>query len=197
MNRITNQINRKPASNIHHATRYAQIIGFPLNRHSTITFSDVGIAPEQASKALQKIIAERFSPWLRRHRKTKGRVNPTYVWVIEAVNGTLAAHLAVHIPKGLVREFSRKLNDWVMEQATDEDVGAAVKVTPIYNITGLKRYLLKGADAQWAKMCKITPIYQGAVLGKRAGHSRSLGPIARKANGYRPRKFFVAAAKAT
>lgn len=186
--RVSTQINRKPAANIHHATKMAIILGIPLNRHSTISFTQAGIDAQQASRVLQKLIAQRFSPWLRRHRKNKTGVQPTYVWVIEAANDILAAHLAVHIPAGLRKEFQSKLIHWVRQQSPANDIGAAVKTTRIYNITGLKRYLLKGADEHWAKICKIIPIAQGDVIGKRAGHSRNLGPVARRALGYRPRR---------
>ncbi len=164
------------------------MLGVPLNRHATISFSQAEIRPEDASKALQKLIAQRFSPWLRRHKKNRSAIQPTYVWVIEAANDILAAHLAVHIPSGLRREFENKLVTWVRQQSPANDIGSSVKTTRIYNITGLKRYLLKGADAHWARLCKINPIPQGEVMGQRAGHSRNLGPVARREQGYRSRR---------
>lgn len=188
MLRESTQINRRPASNIHHATRYAERIGIPLNRHSTISFAQLGIPPDTASQTLQKVIAERYAPWLRRHNKNKQCVAPTYVWTIEAAGGCVAAHWAVHIPSGMMREFEAKLKKWLLEMSADNSLGSALKTTRIPNITGLKRYILKGTDPHYAKICKIVPIPQGVVYGKRSGHSRNLGPVARRAAGYSPRK---------
>ena len=191
MLRRSTQINRRPAANIHHATRFAEKIGRPLNRHSTISFSELDVQPEHASAAFQKLISQRFSPWLRRHPKNIFSIPPTYVWTLEAAGGCLAAHWAVHLPRGLMLEYERKLRDWLKELSTDDVIGAAAKTTHIHNITGLKRYILKGTDPHYAAICKITAIPQGEVYGKRAGHSRNLGPVARRAAGYSARKNIV------
>lgn len=40
--RVTHHINRHPAVNIHHATRYSERIGLPLNLFVTINFTCAG-----------------------------------------------------------------------------------------------------------------------------------------------------------
>ena len=120
----------------------------------------------------------------------KGRCPPTYVWVLENAGEQAAVHWAVHIPRGLVREFRRSLPQWIAATVGGPVPHNTVKHRPIYNVTGLKRYMLKGMDAHFAPSWKIRPVPQGLVIGKRSGFSRNLGPAARARVGYRPQRHF-------
>lgn len=100
----------------------------------------------------------------------------------------MAVHWAVHIPRGLVREFRRSLPQWIAATVGGPVSHDTVKHRPIYNVTGLKRYVLKGMDPHFAPLWKICPVPQGLIVGKRSGFSRNLGPTARARVGYRPQR---------
>lgn len=99
-------------------------------------------------------------------------------------------HWLVHIPRGLVREFESVLPVWLTATVGDFD-SSAVLHRPIYNITGAKRYLLKGMDPHFARLWQINPVDQGKVIGKRSGFSRNLGPAARSRVGYRVQRRYA------
>jgi hypothetical protein len=188
--RSTYWINRKPAANLHHATRFASRINVPLNTMVTINFSQLGICSKEVSAVFQKIISQRFSPWLRRNPQTVTTIPPTYVWTLEAANKQDAVHWVLHVPPTMSGEFTTAIKSWVREIATENPCGQAVKIDPVKNIVGLKRYILKGTEPHYAKMIQIEPVDQGIVFGKRSGFSRNLGPMARKRNGYKSRQFY-------
>ena len=185
--RVTHFIRRYPAVNIHHATRYAERIGLPLNRFVTINFGLTACVPERVSSAFRKLLTERFAPWLRRSAGLKDALPPTYVWTIEAAGGQIALHWLVHVPQQIRSAFDRRLNGWVATLTGRPAEAGAINIKPIHNIVGLKRYVLKGTDPGWAKHLGVRAVPQGIVVGKRSGFSRNLGPAARKRGGYRPR----------
>jgi hypothetical protein len=187
--RITHHINRYPAVNIHHATRYSERIGLPLNLFVTINFTCAGCSPDRGSELLRKMIAQRFAPWLRRTASTIKDVPPTYVWCMEAAGGQLAAHILVHVPSDLASAFEDRVRQWLLGLfGVDSLDPAIVKIKPIYNLIGARRYVLKGAEPVWARHLGVNPVTQGVVIGKRSGFSRNLGPAARERGGYRPRR---------
>lgn len=187
-NRATNFIRRYPAVNIHHATRYAERIGLPLNRFVTINFDLTECAPGRASHSFRKLLTQRFAPWLRRSASIKEQVPPTYVWTIEAAGGQTALHWLVHLPQQIHGAFDHRLSDWMAALTGGSLEAGAIKIKPIHSIVGLKRYVLKGTEPVWAKHLGVRPVPQGVVIGKRSGFSRNLGPAARQRGGYRPRK---------
>lgn len=180
------QIGRKPAANLHHATRLASRIGCSLNQFVTINYSKTSCRPEEASAHFRALLASWFARWLRRHPKNKNKSPPSYVWAFEAAGGQIAVHWLVHIPPGLIREFWRMVPVWVTATTGGEIGVNAVKHRKIYNIVGAKRYVLKGMDPDFARMWQIRPSPQGLIIGKRSGFSRNLGPVARKEQAYRP-----------
>ena len=182
------QIGRKPAANIHHATRLAERIGLPLNQFVTINYSKTACPPEDASATFRVLLASWFARWLRRHPKNKKRVSPAYVYVFEAAGGQTAVHWLVHIPRGLIREFWQLVPAWLEVTAGPVDGPGAVKHRRVYGLVGAKRYILKGMDPHFAKAWKIRPSPQGVVIGRRSGFSRNLGPTARRATSYRPQR---------
>ena len=187
-NRVTRHINRRPAVNAHHASRFSEAIGLPLNRFVTVNFTCTACAPNETSHTFRKLLAERFAPWLRRTARNRVGVPPTYIWTIEAGGNQSAAHWLVHVPRGLQRAFEAKLGEWLTSLlGSDPDFGA-VQVKPIHNLIGARRYALKGVDPAWGPHLGIRPSDQGVVIGKRSGFSRNLGPAARTRGGYRPRR---------
>jgi hypothetical protein len=185
--RASHFINRRPAVNIHHATKYADKIGVPLNRFITINFTLADCPRELAARLLQKMISQRFAPWLRRTASVK--IPLTYVWTLEAAGGQMAAHLLVHIPKPLMTEFEARLRQWLCGLFGVEEIDSSVlHIRDVDNLVGAKRYLLKGIDPVWADHLAVRPVAQGMVIGKRSGFSRNLGPAARKRGGYKPRR---------
>jgi hypothetical protein len=186
--RATSFIRRYPAVNIHHATRYAERIGLPLNRFITINFDLTECLPRGASHAFRKLLTQRFAPWLRRSAGIKEQIPPTYVWTIEAAGGQTALHWLVHLPQQIHSAFDRRLSDWLATLTGASIEAGAIKIKPIHNIVGLRRYVLKGTEPVWAKHLGVRPVSQGVVIGKRSGFSRNLGPAARQRGGYRPRR---------
>lgn len=186
--RVTRHINRQPAVNLHHATRYCEMIGLPLNRMVTVNFALTGCNDNHESLTFRKMLTQRFAPWLRRSAPNALGVAPTYVWTMEAGGRQLAVHWLVHVPKGCARGFEQKIVDWVASLTGGSPDAGAIKVQPIYSLIGLRRYILKGIHPAWASHLGVRHEDQGIVIGKRSGFSRNLGPCARKRGGYRPRR---------
>ena len=180
-------IRGRPAINLHHATRFADVCNLTPNIFVTINFDLLGVQPRSASSLLRKLIAQRFAPWLRRTLKQ----SLSYVWTIEAAGGLTAAHWLVSVPFQNITDFEQKLNGWLCELTAHEPEVGAIDVRPIKNLVGLRRYMLKGIDPAWASHLGVTAIPQGETFGKRLGFSRNLGPTARKKAGYKPRQRVV------
>lgn len=182
-------IARQPAANIHHATRFAVTVRKPLNTLVTINFSELGVIPKDISRLFQIMIRHRFAPWLRRTAPNGSAIEPTYVWVVENRGGA-AIHWAVYIPPEAKIAFQAKVVEhWATEIAEKRATSPqAVDIRTIYNIVGLKRYMLKGTQPDYAQLIGIRPSDQGEVIGKRSGFSKNLGPAARKRAGYKPRR---------
>lgn len=185
--RPSRHINRVPAVNIHHATRFAQRNDLPLNTMVTVNFTELG-AEGQASRLFLRLLSQRFAPWLRRSAPIKTRPAPTYVWTLENAETTMAAHWLVHIPKGVRRAFAAKLSGWLESLSGSKPQGRTIQIKRVYNLIGARRYVLKGVNPAWASHLGVRPSDQGVVNGKRSGFSRNLGPAARKAGGYKPRR---------
>jgi hypothetical protein len=186
--RLTRHINRRPAVNIHHATRMSLRIGLPLNKMVTINLGLAGCEPDKAGHAFRKLLTHRFAPWLRRTAAKVESVPPTYVWTMEAAGSQLAVHWLVHVPVGLQRVFRHKITDWLQSLVGAAPPASAVDVRAIHNLIGARRYILKGIDPAWAAHLAVRPVDQGSVVGKRSGFSKNLGPAARRRDGYRPRR---------
>jgi hypothetical protein len=186
--RLSRGIHRRPAVNLHHAQRYAEMIGLPLRLFVTINFTLMDIPPDAAVLAFRTILTQRFAPWLRRSSLNGAGLAPTYVWVMEAAGGRLAAHRVLHVPSKLVWLFKEKLALWLSSITEDDLPPRALNIKPVTSPIGLRRYMLKGVDAPWAVHLGVRHVDQGIVFGKRSGFSRNLGPSARKSGGYTPRR---------
>ncbi len=183
MQRVSHHINRRPSSNLHHATKYASQIGLPLSHFVTVNFTQMDIPDRLVVQIWQKFVSQRFSPWLR--RSLEHSVSPTYVWVAEAAGACTSIHWLVHIPKMDVDAFKSKIRHWFESLLPAEIPVNAIDVKLIDNIVGLKRYILKGSEEHYISHYGINHVPQGCVYGRRAAHSRNLGPVARKRVGYR------------
>jgi hypothetical protein len=189
--RRSQHINRYPAVNIHHARRFASGTGLPFNWMVTINFGLTGVEPEQASATLQKLLAQRFAPWLRRAANNDNQVRPTYVWALEAPHGVPSAHLLLHLPPELSGRFSDRLVEWIEGLAGSVVPRRAVDVRQIRTLVGATRYILKGIHQMWGPHLGVQPSAQGEIVGKRSGFSRNLGPTARRRAGYKPKRHLV------
>lgn len=180
--RITRQINRKPASHIHHAIRIAEAIGRPLTHFVTINFSHTRCPAELVSPSFERLRNDRFGPWIRRApRRTPSAASPpTYVWVIENKDGIMNVHWLVHIPENRLAAFKTKLPKWLMNVTGAIIQDGAIDIRPITNFVGLSRYILKGTDPAWAAFYGAIHIDQGEVHGKRSGYSENTGPTAKQ-----------------
>jgi hypothetical protein len=185
--RSSRHINPVPAVNIHHASRFAQRVGHPLNTMVTVNITELE-AERQASRLFRKLLTQRFAPWLRRSPTLRARTAPTYVWTLENTAATTAVHWLVHIPKGATRVFAAKLAAWFEGLSGKPPLSRTIQVKKVYNLIGARRYLLKGVNPAWASHLGVRPSDQGVVNGKRSGFSRNLGPAARKAGGYTPQR---------
>jgi len=185
--RRSRHINRLPAVNVHHASRYSERIGLPLNTFITVNLTALGVAAA-ASTVFRKLLAQRFAPWLRRGSPQARLISPTYVWSIEAAGNVTAAHWLVHLPESLVSQFAMKLGAWLEGLSGEKVLHETVQMKPIYNLVGIRRYILKGVNPAWAEHLGVKAVDQGIVNGKRSGFSKNLGPTARKAGGYKPKR---------
>jgi hypothetical protein len=188
--RTSTHIRRKPASNLHHAIRVAASLGLPLNLFVTLNFSEAGCQPENVSLKFSTLRERYFCRWLRDCRRGKPRIPPTFVWVLEAKGGCLAAHWLIHIPAVLQSKFTSLLPRWlatIANLASDPSVTIHVRSAPTPK--GAGRYMLKGMEPTMAVAYGVRHEPQGIVQGKRSGFSRNLGPAARRRHGYKPRPF--------
>jgi hypothetical protein len=184
--RISHWIGRKPASNLWHAFNFAAEISRPLTLFVTLNFSLTDCPPELAT-AKFRLIVETFTRWWRRPSRRDRLGQPgafAYVWVAENGGGQAGIHWVLHMPAGRRADFAARLAQWMATNAGSVQPGA-IDVRDAYSPPGLRRYLLKGCDPNYAAFCKIDFEAQGVVHGKRSGVSRSLQRAARDSAGYR------------
>lgn len=176
--RQSDLIREGASRNIHLGIRLAQAIGLELNLFVSFNFSLTSCDPAYADLAFAKLRAS-FGKWATRPPQPSiiTRVPPTFVWVIENPNGCLNAHWLVHVPIERQAEFRKNLRKWLKSAVGDVYSDKAINVKAITNADGLKAYLLKGLHPSLAKRFGINHVYQGWVHGRRAGHSRNIGPM--------------------
>jgi hypothetical protein len=86
---------------------------------------------------------------------------------------------ALHIPDEYIDEFENRLPKWIEKSighVSEEDY----KITNVYNLNGLMRYMLKGTLQSHAHRFDIRPSPQGEVWGRRAVAATCLGRVARE-----------------
>ena len=188
--RRSHAIHRYPAVNIHHARKCSESWGVPLNIHVSVHLSQCGFSPEAASEVFQRLISQRFAPWLRRSTANDNKLPPTYVWTLEAPHGRVGAHWLIHLPAQLLPLFKANLPEWIRGLGGNPSL-TSIRIAPINRLIGMTRYILKGISSPWAAHLKIGPVDQGEIVGKRSGFSRNLGPTARQRRGYKPRRHII------
>lgn len=193
--RVSCHINRKPASNLYHAIRIAEAIGTPLTNLVTVNFSKTDCLAQNASLTWQRLLARHFAPWIRRPPKILATAHrePTYVWVIENTSA-LALHWLVHVPDQRLADLEIKLPGWLTTAGARPIETGAIDIRAAKNPRGAGYYLLKGVNPVYASGLGVTPIPQGAIIGKRSGFSRSLGPnrkLALRAAGRYSRRRYI------
>lgn len=176
--RQSDLIREGASRNIHLGVRLARAIGLELNLFVSFNFSLTSCDPKCADLAFAKLRAA-FGKWATRPSQNfmTTKVPPTFVWVIENPNECLNAHWLVHVPVERQAEFRQNLGKWFKNAFGDVYSDRAVNVKTITNADGLKAYLLKGLHPSLAKRFGISHVYQGWVHGRRAGHSRNIGPM--------------------
>ena len=188
--RRSNAIHRYPAVNIHHARRCSEAWGVPLNVHVSIHLSQCGFSDGTVSEAFQRLVSQRFAPWLRRSTANDSKLPPTYVWTLEAPHGGVGAHWLIHLPPSLLPSFKAMLPEWIRGLGGNP-TPTSIRIGPIKRLIGMTRYILKGISSPWAKHLEIDAIDQGEITGKRSGFSRNLGPTARRRRGYKPKRYII------
>jgi hypothetical protein len=180
----TQFINRKPASNLHHAIRIAEAIDRPLNVFVSFNFAHTTCIPGQTTKAFQ-LLRRKFSKWVTRPPVKSGydSAPATFVWVLERPphREHFNSHWLVHVPKVRLAEFNRKLPTWLSAVAGDiNDVSAAIDVRNAPTPRGAGKYMLKGMHPGWAKHYDIRHQPQGVIEGRRSGFTKNIGPTKKR-----------------
>jgi hypothetical protein len=180
--RLTSHINRKPASNVHHAARIADHIGLSLNRLVTLNFELTECVGDDASRRFARLRTNYFGKWATRPPRGSHAPGtpPTFVWSLERGGGHLAAHWLVHVPPGRFREFEARLPSWLIAVAGELLSPRAIHVRPAPTPRSASKYLLKGIDPAYAAFYGINHVPQGIVAGRRSGMSRNLGPTVKR-----------------
>jgi hypothetical protein len=169
----------------------ADTIGHPLTHHVTINFGLTGISAEDAVAAFRNV-RNRYIKWARRPRRGSHAFEPTFAYVFENVRDqspieaqdsahNVHAHWALHVPAARAHEFVQLVVEWLDQQCASPSAAAAIQCNPVWYPRGLRRYMLKGAEPQWAAHFGAEHADQGAIVGRRSGVSRNVGPSARKA----------------
>lgn len=189
--RASTHINRRVTQSIFRACDYAQAIGRPLNTYIVIRLHETDAA---CAATLFKRIRHKFRDWLQYNSKAAGlpATSPDYIFAFENPAETQPhVNWAVHVPPILQAQFERKVKQWVKRthgHLGDYDVDAQ----PIRasHLKRLAKYIVKGTDPAFIEHFYLQEVHapQGTFHGKRAGISPSLGPSARRAAQFRPRR---------
>lgn len=169
-------ISRRQASNVHHAIRMATELGPKLNYMLAINIGTV----ECDVYSLFRTLRCRF---LNIFLRNKCRIeNPTYIWVLECPvpDNSPHIHFLMHIPDRSKFFLEKELISWLNSKLSFNRGKSSIRIEPIQNIVGAKRYILKGMDPIFAPEFKILHVYQGIIEGKRIGYTNNIGPSAKR-----------------
>lgn len=181
--RISHYIKRRQASYTLPSVLTACEIGYPMNTFITINFRHLGVSELESSK-LNATLRTWANLWLKRPRK-RARYKPTpltLMWVIEN-SGDAGVHWAIHLPRGAKKRFAKDIKNKIDLLYPGSRLANTVRIKPIHNMLGLRKYFLKGMDEKIGKTYRVRTSPQGAVYGKRFGVSQNIGPSAIKALG--------------
>tara|TARA_R110002072_G_scaffold302681_1_gene487270 strand:+ start:22212 stop:22961 length:750 start_codon:yes stop_codon:yes gene_type:complete len=208
--KVSTHISFASAKTLHHACRFARPQGGHQSRHgcppanvsAPVSLNLFVTIQWNLTNSKQDNFAalrnQRFCRWLRTRCDQLGiSVAPYYVYAREKNH----VHWLVHIPEELIDEFTDLVSRWVTSleqkgnaqrkraQNHDPAPKGTVKIERVGNSVAVRKYLLEGmrpADAFRLGIKKISP--QGEIVGRRTGVSRTLGPAARKAAGYKAQR---------
>ena len=180
--RISQSLSRSEALRLRGAAVFAFCDGKLLNRFVSIHLDQIG--SPSAQRTLVSFL-KRAGDCLRK----RSGLTPAYVWVLEnPLGGGLHAHVLIHVPAHLRRDFDRLMGGWLVGKGNDVPAGAiharAVRHSAsgapaeLYLRHGLLatlRYMLKGIAADEADAFGVVPEAQGVAKGKRSGYSEALG----------------------
>lgn len=192
-------VGAKAAQTNYYADMQAARIGLPINLRVTVNLSLLGINPADATRVFRKMRSSRFSPWIRRPRKGCGPAAvPTDYYGFENKRGdevykkigpglphNVHAHWSLHVPPKRRRDFEFELHRWVNEIAGTKDWPENALRFEEITYWWPARYLNKGARPAIAARYGATLdtiSEQGAIIGKRTGTSRNIGPARRRAD---------------
>jgi hypothetical protein len=188
--RRSTAVSLREAENIIAAARFAERIGLPLVRFTTVHFEAAGITdPVKAIGRLLKLMGD----WLR----VKGGAF-AYVATREAgYSKGEHVHLLLHVPADLRAGFNRRQGGWLRAIGARKARGVIVSkpVGRSYltaesdlnarghyadNLAGTLAYLLKGAEPDALELLALPRAEPGGELhGKRCFHSENIGRAAR------------------
>lgn len=166
-------ITKQQGDNLKRASVFASHYGMELNTFVTVHWANAGMAGNYRTKR-QKLF-ELLSKWFSR----RGSVWSA-IWVTESGNLSkeVHVHLACHVPNHVPLRDLRKYLLSVLKA----DDNAVLDIRPIYDVVGLRRYMLKGCDPSLYAYFQIPEEHQhtqGVVWGKRCGCSKSIDAQAR------------------
>lgn len=186
------------AENLVAGAGFADILGYPLNRHLEISFEGMETPGRlnDAKTAFMRYLGDFLS-------YTRIRLFYIFVWERGYVKG-LHLHILIHIPSELLPAVKRHIPNWLKAiGATYNESGWEIKDPTRYRegvnrwnpLKGRLRYILKGIDPSIEGVTQeikskrhgrgkhgplgILPSPQGIVPFKRAGTSQNIGPFAR------------------
>jgi hypothetical protein len=188
--RSSSHLSLAAAKNIIAAAHYAQLIGRPLNRFTTLHFKAAKVGdPVRAVGQLLKLAGD----WLR----TKGQPLCA-IWVREAGEDKGEhLHLLWHVPTDLTAFFAKRERGWRTKIGMKSAKGASLTRPVGLSYRHAERgseygesyadhlattvgYVLKGADQKSVAMLGLSRCEpQGLITGKRSGMTESLNRKAR------------------
>lgn len=168
----------RPASNLWHAPKLAEAIGYPFTHFITANLQNAGCPAERASERFRHEVLAPFRKWVTRPGLGAGwaLAPATYAWVLEntAIVG-VHVHWAVHIPAGGEAAFLAALKGWLQTACGGTLREIDLDVTDVHNARGLSLYMLKGGLPVVADFFKAAHEPQGVIVGKRSGTSLNIG----------------------
>ena len=184
-------INRRVTQSIFDAIEFAVERATPLNRYVVINLHE---SDQETAATLFEAIRHKFRDWLNyRTRKPGPPARPAYIYAIENSGERPHPHVnwLVHVPNHLLKEFDRKLPQWVKK--VQGDVGPfdiSCEATIETHVKRLAKYIVKGTDPLYVDHFHLREMAepQGMVWGRRAGVSPSIGREARRVAVFKRRK---------
>lgn len=146
-------------------------VGVKFSKFITIHMN--GIDPRQAQEVITKIMG-----YTRKWLKRSGYPH-AHVWVLEVGREVgLHVHMLVCIPPNFCRKFRRLLANWLPFEVNPNTVNIRHvrypswgPISDNHEVFNTLRYMCKGIDPDSHSHRVGKPRRQGAVLGRRCGHS--------------------------